>query len=200
MVGVAFLGVVGVGLWNPAPPVRKPQSLMPAMESGEDVYKRLATTVSRLPEVCLSGAVVNDFQIQQCREFWDHLGREAIVAALPFLLALTFFFIRFDTMRVIYKRAHQKITRGQALMMGTVTEPAEATQDAFGWLNCVRPIAVELSNKRQVKAYLPVGAPVPRPGAQVALYDLGRWMNQTRLAAALYAPHLAVFKGTRTES
>lgn len=151
--------------------------------------------LGRLPERCVSGETDNDFQRSQCSKYWDRLILTGGYASIPLLLSLAFLYLGLDALRGTYRRGQKRMEKGQALMAGTVTNPAELPADAYSWFFCFRPISIELKNKTQLKVYVPLDSPIPRPGETLAVFDGGRGFGQKRLLASIYAPHVAIVSG-----
>jgi hypothetical protein len=105
--------------------------------------------------------------------------------------------VALDLLAGFYRRSRKKVDSGQAAFKGTVTQPPEAPNDFFGWFFCLRAISLQLPNKKQVKVYQPLEAPLPLPGQEFAVYDGGSHFGQKRHLGQLYAPHLAIVSGSR---
>lgn len=210
--GVFGVGMIVMGLLATSPeiqPARKPSSSIipaPRVQVRGDVMTasllQMVYTVDswiQIPQVCWNGNTVNDFQKTQCNEYWDRAFRSAGVSSIPVVLVAVFLMIGLDQLNMLYRRSRKTITKGQAWNAGTVTQPAEAPQDFFGWAFCLRPIMVQLQDKEktQLKVYIPMEASIPLPGQTLAIFEGGVWMGSKRYVGLLYAPHLAVVAGVR---
>jgi hypothetical protein len=151
--------------------------------------------ISRMPEVCWSGDTVNEFQGKQCERYWNDLYVAGGLSAIPFVAVGLLMLMGLDQLNGLYRRSRRKVESGKATFGGTVTSPAVAANDIFGWFFCFRAVAVQLSNKTQVKVYMPLSVPVPLPGQAVAVFEAGRVFGTKRYVAILYAPHVAVVRG-----
>jgi hypothetical protein len=104
----------------------------PPYQAAFQHFEQVLNYATHIPEVCWDGNSVNDFQRLQCEDFWNRLVVGAGVAVTPFLLAGLLLLLAFDSARGFYRRAAKRIDEGKALFAGTVTQPPEARNDAFG--------------------------------------------------------------------
>lgn len=205
--GVFFAGYVAMGILAVDPaltgPKRAPTAILktdpvtgPALTAGRQHLAQMTHSWFNIPEVCWGGNQVNEFQTRQCADFWERMWLGSAVAAIPFAAVALFFFLALEQIAGFYRRQNRKVVEGQAILAGTVTDPPEAPNDFFGWFFCLRAITVELRNRKQIRVYLPVEAPVPLPGQTLAIFDGGNVFGAQRYVAVLYAPHLAIVAGS----
>ncbi|MCM2279564.1 MAG: hypothetical protein NDJ89_15925 [Oligoflexia bacterium] len=202
--GVFFLGAIAMGVFARAPEVRAhlPPSRDPqAFASGRPLRVALAQfrdfrlAVAAVPEPCWSGEVKSDFQAGQCAEGWRKLGVSALVTASPLLLAALFAFLTWDSLQLTYRRLRKRVEKGMGAFTARVTEPAELSNDLFGYFYCMRAISVQLGSGHQARVYVPLKAAIPAPGEKVAVIDAGWVLGRKRYVAMTYAPHVAVVSG-----
>jgi hypothetical protein len=195
--GVAFL-VMGVLANSPDfAPSRAPSASVPPVAMAFQTYTKLLYDSTHVPEVCWNGDTVSSHQENQCKDFWAALATRALLAAGPIAVAVIFLMVGLDQLKGFYRKSRKKVEKAQALFAGTVTDPPEAPNDAFGWFYCLRAVSLELKNKTQMKVYLPIDAPDPMPGQTFAVFDGGKAFGAKRHIGVLYAPHLAVVSGVR---
>lgn len=196
--GLFFLVFMMMGVIANSPLLGGPKSPEARIPFWEASFKHLQNTIhqlSAIPEVCWSGSTVNDFQKQQCDQYWNNLFTAVAVAILPFAAAILFFLVSLDQFKGLYKKTKKRISTGKAIFSGTVTDPALAPTDLFSWFYCLRAVTVELKDKRQVKVYVSLDSPIPRPGQTLAVLEPFMIMGQRRYMAMLYMPHVAVIRG-----
>ncbi|MEK6578763.1 MAG: hypothetical protein AABZ55_06010 [Bdellovibrionota bacterium] len=150
-----------------------------------------------VPPHCFFGGYDNNFQISQCQKYWKSVGEAAFYALLPLSFAFLFYIAAFDLMRMMYRNARNRISIGEAMMGGVVTHPPLAPTDFMSWAFCLRAIAVERSDKKQMRVYMAIGSQIPSAGDRVAIFYVGQFFGQKRYVAVPYTPHVAVFAGSR---
>ncbi|MCM2322139.1 MAG: hypothetical protein NDJ90_02650, partial [Oligoflexia bacterium] len=155
----------------------------------------LGASLGDLAPGCWSGDTQSDFQAGQCAESWRKIGWSALLAVSPFAIALFFLFLAWDSLQFTYRRIQKKIEKGQGAFTGTVTEPAELPNDLYGYLYCMHSISVQLANGHQARVYVPVTAPLPRPGQLIAAIEAPQAFGRKRFIAMAYTPHVAVVSG-----
>ena len=168
----------------------------PALRAGKDLQAVVWYYLTHQPEPCVAGRTVNDFQRQQCREFEARLEILGWLAVTPFFFSAIAFFILFDAVRVRFARGRKRFAEGQSVGRAIVTDPARSSPDILSWWMGVVPITVQGAEGRQLVVYLPPEMTLPDPGAQVTLFDWGKFNGKKRYFAVLYAPHMAVLQGT----
>jgi hypothetical protein len=206
-VGAYFLAFVAMGMIAQSPEIQAvahkhiPMSPSPhairgsALEAARDLQGLVWHYLTHQPEVCTEGRAINEFQRSQCREFASRLQTLGWLAVLPLGVAAFVGFFFFDGVRLRFARARARLRDGPAYGRGVVTHPANGPSDFFSWWLGVTPITVQGAEGRQIVAYLPPEMPMPQPGAQVTLFEWGKWGGKKRYFAVLYAPHLAVLHG-----
>ena len=172
-----------------------PAAVPPFWIASFNHYREVFSNVSQIPEVCWSGSAVNDFQVHQCDQYWGHLLKSGGLALASFVLVALFLFLSLDNLNGTYKRARKRAEKGKAAFGGTVTNPAEGPGDIFSWFYCLRPVMVELQDKRQLKVYVPLEFSAPTPGQTLAVFEEISSFGEKRRLAVLYAPHVAVVRG-----
>lgn len=194
------LGVFLLGLFILEGVVRSP-ALRPkevrATSGANELLRHVRFDLRHPPEACVSGEQLSAFQSRQCEQYWDRLIMEGFLAALPLLLAGFYLLLFFDSLTLLYKKTRRKIENKQIAFGGKVTKPAEAPNDVFGWVYCLRTISVELKGGKQIKVYIPLDMPIPHPNQTLAIYDLGKFFGSKRYMAVVYAPHVAVISGLK---
>lgn len=158
-------------------------------------YHELIANLFQMPQVCLPGNAVNDFQTHQCNQYWSYFAKSAGLGIAPFASIALFFYLGLGNLNAIYKKCQEKAEKGKAAFSGTVTHPAEAPQDIFSWFYCFRPITVELPDRTQVKVYVPDDFEMPSPGQRMAVFEAVSFWGEKRHFAVVYAPHVAVVRG-----
>ncbi len=173
-----------------------PAIVKPFWVSAFKHYNQVFSSLFHVPEVCLPGRAVNDFQVHQCNQFWDQLAKSGGLAVTPFFILAIVVFLGMDQLKGIYKKVQNKANKGKAALSGTVTHPAEAPGDLFSWFFCLRPVMVQLPNKSQIKVYVPLESILPTPGQTMAIFEPIMVLGEKRHFAIIYAPHVAVVRGT----
>ncbi len=164
---------------------------------GPRYYQTLGSDLSQIPHSCLlRGEVVSDFQRKQCRDYWNRLLSTGSIGALPGVLILGFYFIVFGSLSSTYLNARKKIEKGKVKLGGVVTDPAQGPQDLFSWFYCLRTVIIQLPDRKQMKVYVTMDAPLPHPGQTLAVLEAEEVFGEKRYLALLYTPHVAVIRGS----
>lgn len=201
---VFILGFFALGLTPPQHATRRPAGMeakpaptanLPPFQVAKTHYEVLLNDWKKMPEPCWTGKTVNEVQARQCDEFWKKWLTSAAIGAAPFGSVLLFIYLALDSLGLTYDRARRRIKNRRMLFAGVVTEPAHAPADLYAWVYCMQAVTVQLGNGVQIKVYLPLTAPRPRPGETLAIFDGGRVFGTKRYLAMFYAPHLAIVRG-----
>lgn len=192
-------GLLGVGLlandpWITGSADRTPTALVAPHTAAIRHYEKTITTFFHIPAACWNGNTVNDFQRQTCDEFWGKTLRLALLASLPFLFFGIFVQIAGSFFEGLYEQMSDGLKSKRALVKGTVTKPAELEQDWYGWAFCLKPIAVNVAGKLQLRVYVSEDTPTPAPGQVLAIFETSDF-GIKRYYAIPYMPHVAVYKG-----
>ena len=169
--------------------------VVPVLTAAEEVYSELKSDLVDPPQGCWTRSTVNDFQEEECQEYWEDLINTMSISSLPILSVALFLFLSLRFLKRFYRQEQRKLLEGQMISVGIATHPLEASSDLFSWFFCLNPITIQLKNKGQIKVYLPSGGPRVRSGDQVAVVDQGTVWGEVRYIAILYTPHLVVLRG-----
>jgi hypothetical protein len=172
-----------------------PQTVLPFWETTVQLDKQVLAQIQSLPQVCVMGTTVNEFQASQCENFWNELIKSGALALVPVFALLFYWWFSWRDLLSTYQRARKTILQGKASFLGVVTQPPEAPRDLYSWFYGLRPIMVQLKSKQQTKVYLSRSAPKPEPGTQLVLFDMGHAFGERRSIGMPYMPHVAVFRG-----
>jgi hypothetical protein len=142
-----------------------------------------------------SKKIVNEFQKERCRHTWKFIGKKALIIAIPPLLALLCLALGMDQVSSFYRRSQKKVDHGQAAFSGNVLKHF-AGVTLFSFIFCLRPVQLELKDHEQVRVYVPLSAPKPRPGQSYAVFEVGSYFGAKRRVAVFYAPHMAIVRGS----
>jgi len=163
-----------------------------SMEPRRSVVKSTIAAWSSIPDVCWQGNAVSDFQKNECEKFWERLVNATVYSSLPLFFALVAWLASVSQFRRFYIKSRLLIEGGIALFEGVVTEPAEAPGDRFSWFYCLRPVSIQLKDRRQMIVHVPLDVPVPVPGQKLAVFKAGDFSGRKRFIGVINAPHLAV--------
>lgn len=147
-----------------------------------------------VPDSCWPGNAVSEFQAQRCEVFWNSLTYSSLLALYPLLVAVVLLIWGLSSLSLVYRRVQKQLDHNQAHFSGTVTQPPETSEDLFSWLFCFRPTSIQIPNGHQVKVYVSLDDPAPRPGETLAVFTAGVWWGQKRYVAILYAPHVSIVR------
>lgn len=152
---------------------------------------RVLSYWTNIPYACSGNNAVNDFQKEQCADFWLRVQVGTAILLFPLGAAIFFLFVGLDQLRILYRRCEQLSSKGQASFKGIVPRHIRSGVDVFGWFFCLRIIQLKVGGE-YVLVYYPADAPNPLPNQTFAVFDAGRRFGRRRLIAALHAPHMAV--------
>ena len=172
-----------------------PTQVVPFWEAAVRLYLDVFSSLTQIPQMCVSGSIVNDFQANQCSLYWDHLIKAGGLSFLPLGIVGIFLYLSFDYLSSTYKKTRKRIEKKKAAFKGTVTHPPEGPADFYSWFFCFRTIIVETQNKNQVKVYVPLDGAAPHPGETLAVFEPIYSFGEKRHIAMVYAPHVAVVRG-----
>jgi len=166
-------------------------------------YFRLVYTLYNIPQECYSNLKGRHFKL--CEEFWFLLSVRVGMALIPFFVsALIYQFATFN-MKRIYRRARQRAKNGTADAAGKivldksqVTHPEANRRDFFCWYFAMQTATIELPDKKRISVYISADLPDEdlKPGITLVAYDIGYIFGKKRWIAVVYAPHVAVIRGT----
>ena len=203
LIGVALaMGVVaalGVGVASHFPPFQyvEFQDESPSFARAPYLfYQRLGSTLNFLPQICWKEVTIDEFQKTQCVDFWNLLVYRAGLGAVPFGVVLLVFLWGYSSLYGFFSRAKRKAKKGKADYGGVVTNPPETFRGLFGWLYGFRAVMIQLPNKTQVKVYVSLELSAPVPGQTLVAFNISRGFWEKRYLAMVYAPHVAVVRGS----
>ena len=187
-------------LWAVGEGISHDQSLMKGAESSwlrvlGTFYRSVYVRLKENPQICQKAhektVQLNSFQAKQCYDFMSDLYRDATVASIPFIIPL-FLYIAFALWASwVYATAHRRVQSKTPKAIGVLTEPMELPMDSFGWWACLRPVMVQLKDRRQIKVYLSYSDQISAPGRRVAVFKLFT-RGKRRYVAVPYLPELFV--------
>ena len=173
-----------------------PSAVIPFWEATFNHYDATFDKLTNLPMICIYGEKVNDFQQVQCDRDLSELAKYLGLALSPFGIVGLALFLMESSFAGLYRATRKKVAVGKAKFGGTVTNPPRAPGDLFSWFYCLTPIMVELPSKHQIKVYISSQEALPMAGETLAAFEAGYHFGQKRFVAVVYAPHVAVVRGS----
>jgi len=195
---VFFLAFVLMGVLSGIPllqPYGRGVVDLPPLQMAQFQYSDFFYQVGNMPERCISGTSINEVQKEKCAERWVRILVTTFWVLFPFLMTALCIRVSYRYVRRCYRIASFAIQKGAGLSVGTVTDPAEALGDFYGWLHCSRSITVQFADRKQMHVYVPVEAVRPAPGQQMVVVPMGKRLGKDRFHGILYTPHVAVVTG-----
>ncbi|NBU20934.1 hypothetical protein EBS43_05920 [bacterium] len=155
------------------------------------VYLRLRDS----PQICQPAhkefSQLNSFQARQCHDYMSSLYLDLSIGSVPIVVPLVLYILFSAWASWLYATAHRRIQSKHPKAIGILTEPMELPMDSFGWWGCLRPVMVQLKDKRQIKVYLSYSDQISAPGRRVAIFKLFP-RGKSRYVAVPYLPELFV--------
>jgi hypothetical protein len=154
------------------------------------VLKEVGTTVSTCTRTVLS-----EFEVQRCNKMWGRVSAILRTASIPWVFAGVFLLFGYEICLGVYRSTRKKIQKKEIYGLGKVLDRPEIVPDRWAWYLCMRIIRVEL-NKEKLNVMIPLDMDIPRPGIEVAVYQIKNPIR-TVYTAVPHTPHVAVVAGER---
>jgi hypothetical protein len=193
---VLVVGIVALGTLS-QPPSRSVaaeqiQVYTPPLLSGWVDVRAAIAGWGNIPGACRGNAATEEIR-KQCSDYWAELARSSTHASLPFAAVLAFFVFALTRFGALYRRARRSIASGNAVVIGRATGTRQRRErELFAWIFCLKPVAIQVSASRKVRAYIPEGQELPSEGQKMAVFECGKCLGRKRYVAVTYHPHIAV--------
>lgn len=168
-------------------------------ESVAQLYERMIAGWREIPSPCRDGNMVNDFQRQQCSEFWSRQRSLTIWSLVPGSAVLIGWLLAWEWVRGSYQEWRSLVVANRPLGIGTGAElKTQPRSGVFTWLHDLQPVPLAWapvsspSQRRVEEVYIPSAWPKPRAGESWAVFEGGNRLGKRRLLAIPVMPHVAV--------
>lgn len=194
LIAFCFLSVGVVATSPEFQQVRAPKKVVPVWTASVNHYTSLALDVTHLPQYCLLGNAVNEYEQSQCdASLWEIL-KSSCLAIAPLLIIFSALRFAWSQMMTTYQRARHEIHTGSP-RKGVVTDPPYGESGFYSWFHCFSSVAVELDSKEQITVYYAVDEPLPGAGTKLLVHDIGSAFGIPRQVATVYTPHVKIVSG-----
>jgi hypothetical protein len=195
MVPVALVFIVA-GLYTSAM-VRRPEWRPANLDTYHHVLELYGSVFSELgntTSTCMR-TVLSEFETQRCSRMWGKLRTMVMTASIPWAAGGVFLLISYELMLAVYRITRKKIAKKEIHAIGKVLDRPKIKPDRWAWYLCMRIIRVEIK-KQKFNVMIPLDMNVPKPGTEVAVYQI-KTLGRTIYTAAPHTPHVAIVAGER---